>query len=159
MCAKSNDRRLVSRVARNIPILVWGAGGHSGLTGFTRDVSSSGVFFFVPSWPHASARIEFILLLPPDSTSLDCEVELACRGKAIRIEQPRADGMIGVAAEIEDFRLRTIGFDSRSSLLGRELWDGLRNIQSFAIQKLRSARLALARIRSPRPELPPTTAN
>ncbi len=159
MSARSNDRRVVSRVTRNVPVLVWGAGGYPGLTGITRDVSSTGVFFFVSSWPHSTEKVEFVLLLPPDSTSLECEVELSCRGRAIRIEEPRADGMIGVAAEIEDFRLRTLGLDSRPSPSRGAFWEGLRMIQSFGIQKIRDLRVAFGRIRNTRTELPPTAVN
>lgn len=159
MSAEWSDRRLVNRVTRNVPIIVSGAGGQPGLTGFTRDVSPTGVFFFVHSWPHASEMIEFLLLLPPGSTSLECEVELSCRGKAIRVEEPRADGMIGVAAEIEDFCPRTMRLDSRSSLSAAELWAGLRTIQSFGIQTLRKLRVVVGRIRSPGAGLPPTATD
>ncbi len=142
MFSGGSERRLVRREALTVPILVWGTSGQPDIHGVTRDVSTIGVFFFVQSWRHDLEVIEFLLILPPSATSLAYEVGLFCRGKVIRVEEPRADGAIGIAAEIEDYRLSTMRL-AASGITAREWSAGWRTICSFAMQQLRRVGRAL----------------
>jgi hypothetical protein len=72
------------------------------VTGATRDVSSSGAYFYIESdsWKEA-ASIEFVLQLPSDITHGD-PMTVCCVGKLVRVEH-LVGKMVGIAVQIESF--------------------------------------------------------
>jgi hypothetical protein len=70
----------------------------------TRDVSSGGVFFELPSSLTVGSPVEFLMTLPEPITK-GSPVRIRCIGKVVRVEKnaPAAAGNLGVAATIERY--------------------------------------------------------
>jgi hypothetical protein len=71
-------------------------------TGATRDVSSSGAYFYIESdlWK-VGASIEYVLQLPSEITQGD-PISVLCVGNLVRVEHLEGK-MVGIAVAIESF--------------------------------------------------------
>jgi hypothetical protein len=67
-----------------------------------RDVSARGICFFVDSALSQGAPIGFTLTLPPEITLTE-SIRVQCKGRVVRVEDPREDGKLAVAAVIEEY--------------------------------------------------------
>lgn len=93
------DRRSRERVAARVPVRVQSAGEPVELSAETRDVSTNGVFLYTESRMVEGAKVELVLILPPELTSGErCWV--CCHARVLRVEEG-AGAKFGVAAEIE----------------------------------------------------------
>lgn len=96
------DRRNVQRFQLKLPLIVrWSGDGAKSVATETKDVSSRGVFFFLPSTVEAGAPIEIVLTLPNEITMAG-PVRVRCLGKVHRTEKQDA-GKLGVVATIERY--------------------------------------------------------
>jgi hypothetical protein len=96
------DRRNVQRFQLKLPLVVrWSSEKESEAATETRDVSSRGVYFFLPSDVSSGAPIEIIMTLPHEITMAG-PVKVRCLGKVHRTEQ-KDGGRIGVVATIERY--------------------------------------------------------
>ena len=68
---------------------------------FSRDVSSSGIYFYFDSAIEEGASLEFTLSLPPDDV-LRNPIRVNYSGKAIRVRQ-LTNSIFGVAATMESY--------------------------------------------------------
>jgi len=68
---------------------------------FSRDVSSSGIYFYLDSAMDEGAAIEFTLSLPPDDV-LHLPIRVNYVGKTIRVRQ-LTNSVFGVAAVMESY--------------------------------------------------------
>ena len=103
MPTSSAERRIAPRFPMRLPMKVtfFNENAHEEVT-FTRDVSSSGVFFYLDGYfqnhPGEREPIEFTLTLPLNST-LAPEIKVRYTGEVVRVET-LPDGKLGVAAKM-----------------------------------------------------------
>lgn len=106
------DKRRHPRFGVALPLLVRlaGAGADAAVPGkadesehetFSRDISTSGVYFSLAEPCELGSELECVLTLPPDS-QFGKSAQIRFRGKVVRVEKPEA-GRIGVAAVIENY--------------------------------------------------------
>ena len=98
-----SERRTTQRFRLRLPLTVrWTAGSAIGeaLT-TTRDVSSRGVYFFLPKEVKNGSPVEILLTLPHEIT-LAGPVRVRCLGRVNRTESGD-DGRVGVVAAIERY--------------------------------------------------------
>jgi PilZ domain-containing protein len=100
------ERRRTRRLAVTLPVCTTNT-VLGNVTGATRDVSSSGAYFYIESdlWKEA-ASIELVLQLPSD-IMLGDPMTAFCVGKMVRVEH-LVGKMVGIAVEIESFTLRQV---------------------------------------------------
>ena len=76
-------------------------GGRNGQ--FTRNVSSSGVYFEFASSLDVGTPLEFVLTLPEQITKGNA-VRIRCMGKVVRVDPGKSEeGSLGIAATIERY--------------------------------------------------------
>ena len=68
----------------------------------TRDISARGVYFDFSERMEPGSELEFELNLPPELAA-GKSVRIRCRGKIVRVDAPKAEGTIRVAATIENY--------------------------------------------------------
>ena len=73
-------------------------GGAHAISGVTRDVSSSGTFFYCEVAPEVGSEIELMLELPKEVRG-GGSAHVLCRGRVVRVESAIANQPIGVAVE------------------------------------------------------------
>ena len=97
------DRRASQRFQMRLPLTVrWSLGSAIGETSTeSRDVSSRGVYFFLPKDVTEGSPVEILLTLPNEIT-LAGPVRVRCLGRVQRTE-PRSEGTVGVVAAIERY--------------------------------------------------------
>lgn len=76
------------------------------IVGVTRDISTTGLFFYANVRPGEGSRLELILTLPVEITHAET-VPVFCVGRVVRVEPNDVAGTVGVAVEIE--RYQTLG--------------------------------------------------
>ena len=97
------ERRGTRRFSLRLPVAVKLADHASALDAETKDVSARGVYIYVPDVVQEGTSLEFLLTLPPEITLTD-NIQVRCRGRAIRVESDAATGRTGVAAIIDDYQ-------------------------------------------------------
>jgi PilZ domain-containing protein len=99
----AEERRAAQRFQIKLPMVVrWTSGSAIGEASTeSRDVSSRGVYFFLPKEVSSGSPVEILLTLPHEIT-LAGPVKVRCLG---RIKRAEADepGKIGVVAQIERY--------------------------------------------------------
>ena len=97
------ERRTTQRFSIRLPLTVrWTTGAAVGETKTeSRDVSSRGVYFFLPKEVSAGCPVEIVLTLPNEIT-LAGPVRVRCLGRVQRTET-KAEGSVGVVAAIERY--------------------------------------------------------
>ena len=98
-----NERRTTQRFTIRLPLTVrWTAGAAVGeMKTESRDVSSRGVYFFLPKEVREGSPVEILLTLPNEIT-LAGPVRVRCLGRIQRTET-RTEGTVGVVAAIERY--------------------------------------------------------
>ncbi len=97
------ERRATQRFHIKLPLTVrWTSGSAIGEAATeSKDVSSRGVYFFLPKEVKQGSPVEILLTLPHEIT-LAGPVKVRCLGRIQRTESEPA-GKIGVVAEIERY--------------------------------------------------------
>jgi hypothetical protein len=98
----STERRSEPRFPMLLPVFVRQCNGmelHAST--YSRDVSSSGIFFYLDSEVREGAPLEFTLSLPPGDL-LQASIRVNYSGKVIRVSA-LPQGIYGVAASMECF--------------------------------------------------------
>ena len=96
------ERRGEQRFPLRLPVLVRPMHGNGEESSLTRDVSARGAFFYLDSKLAEGTPVEMILTLPAEITLTE-SIRVQCKGHVVRIEDPRADGKLAVAAVIEQY--------------------------------------------------------
>ena len=98
------ERRATRRFRIKLPVRVrWATkSGNEEVHTESENISSRGVYFFLPTDIENGSWVELLLVMPHEIT-LDEPVRLRCQGRVRRTET-KVDG-IGVAAEIEFYQL------------------------------------------------------
>ena len=97
------EKRAARRFALRIPVSVdHGVNPSHSEIAQIRDVSARGICFYLDSALSQGAPIAFTLTLPPEITLTE-SIRVQCKGKVVRVEDPRDDGKLAVAAVIEEY--------------------------------------------------------
>lgn len=93
----SENRRTAPRTQMRLPLVVrlLNGTGHEEHT-YTRDVSFSGVFFYLGGETHGRRDLEMVLTLPAEGDK-PAGMQVRYTGRVARLE-PSLDGPLGVAA-------------------------------------------------------------
>ena len=99
--------KMLKRKSIRIPVeepvsASWSNGGTHTAAGQTKDVSTSGVFFYADFQPDQGSSIELVLTFPPQVTNGE-SMSVLCRGRVVRVETNAAEEKTGVAVEIESY--------------------------------------------------------
>lgn len=99
----AGERRTTQRFNIKLPLTVrWTSGSAVGEASTeSRDVSSRGVYFFLPKDVKQGSSVEILLTLPNEIT-LAGPVRVRCLGRIQRTES-KSEGAIGVVAAIERY--------------------------------------------------------
>jgi hypothetical protein len=102
--AAVNDRRERQRFGINAPITVYS--GDRAISGFTRDLSNRGVYFYLDlnDGSPLSGEFEFLVELPPEITLSTC-CSIRCSGHVVRTDSS-SQQMTGIAAEILQYSIQ-----------------------------------------------------
>ncbi len=98
------ERRSTQRFHIKLPMTVrWTSGSAVGEAATeSRNVSSRGVYFFLPKDVKNGSPVEIVLTLPHEITMAG-PVRVRCLGRIQRTETEPATGKVGVVAEIERY--------------------------------------------------------
>ncbi len=95
------DGRSATRFAMSLPLVVTGIGQAGPVEATTRDVSSRGIFLYLPEEVVTGSKIEFTFAVPSKITHRE-GVRVHCKGTVVRVEHYPA--RVGVAAKITSYR-------------------------------------------------------
>ena len=94
------ERRRQTRTPVQVPVKLRDQkGDRSEHSGLTRDLTSSGIFLYTNSQLEAGAKIELVLMLPPN-LGLGPGGWTLCEATVVRIEESDGKG-VGVAATLD----------------------------------------------------------
>ena len=98
MSDPTSDRRSRKRVPMRLGVSIRPLQGQPA-TGYTRDLSTSGIFLYADSEILVGSELEMVLMLPTQLT--DGEKRwVCCQASVVRVEPGGEDGRFGVAASI-----------------------------------------------------------
>ena len=108
------DRRATKRFQIKLPMKVRWASGMAISEAHTesRDISSRGVYFFLPQEIEKGSSVEFVVVLPHEITLAE-PVRVRCQGCVRRTETGELH-RVGVIAEIERYEFLRESEDERS---------------------------------------------
>ena len=95
--------RKAKRYAIQLPVVVTSATQAAAIEATVRDISSEGVFLYLPKDAAAGQKIDFALALPEQVTQRE-GVQVKCKGTVLRVERGLENEAVGVAARITSFR-------------------------------------------------------
>jgi hypothetical protein len=98
------DRRERRRFEINAPLTVFA--GKCEISGFTRDLSNRGVYFYLDlnDAVPPDGDLDFLLELPPEITLSTC-CAIRCQGRVVRTDSTSRQ-MAGIAAEILHYSIQ-----------------------------------------------------
>ena len=99
MTAKS-ERRLGPRLRVRLPVSIE-TRKRQPITGYTRDLSASGIFLYADTQIIEGSELEMVLLLPEALTNGEKQW-VCCQASVIRVEAGGEHGRFGVAASIRN---------------------------------------------------------
>jgi hypothetical protein len=99
------ERRATKRFRVKLPITVrwtnqWGSGEAQTES---EDISTRGIYFFLPKEIENGSSVEFVMVFPPEITAAE-PVSVRCQGRVLRTEIKEMD-RVGVVGEIEGYEL------------------------------------------------------
>jgi hypothetical protein len=98
------DRRSSRRVPTGVPVSIKLPQGHLEVSGQTRDLSETGIFFFTDAQIDAGSELEMVLILPPEVTRGE-KCWVCCQASVVRLEGRKEGGKLGVAAVIKSLQV------------------------------------------------------
>ncbi|HKI24805.1 MAG TPA: PilZ domain-containing protein [Candidatus Sulfotelmatobacter sp.] len=103
MAEPQQEKRAARRFALHVPVSVSPEENNiSSELAQIRDVSARGICFFLEAAVSPGSPIAFTLTLPPEITLTE-SIRVQCKGRVVRVEEPRSDGKLAVAAVIEQY--------------------------------------------------------
>lgn len=97
MTQSKPERRSKPRLPKRLPVKV--KSQHGTAQGFTRDLSTSGIFLYTDAEIVPGAALELVLVLPPELTNGERRW-VCCQASVARVENGSTDGRFGAAATI-----------------------------------------------------------
>jgi len=103
MAEPRQEKRAARRFSLRVPVTV----DHGDTTvrnenALLRDVSARGICFYLESAIEQGSSIGFTLTLPPEITLTE-SIRVQCKGHVVRVDDPREDGKLAVAAVIDEY--------------------------------------------------------
>jgi len=98
MAEPKSDRRSSRRIPARVGVSIRSSQSQPA-TGYTRDLSTSGVFLYANSEILVGSELEMVLMLPTQLTEGE-KRWVCCQASVIRVEPGGEDGRFGVAASI-----------------------------------------------------------
>jgi PilZ domain len=98
MAEPKPDRRSSRRIPARVGVSIRSSQSQPA-TGYTRDLSTSGVFLYANSEILVGSELEMVLMLPTQLTEGE-KRWVCCQASVIRVEPGGEDGRFGVAASI-----------------------------------------------------------
>ena len=103
MTETSPERRNQKRLSVSVPITIKSEHGSVQTRGYTRDLSSVGIFLYSDSRFIEGSELEIVMILPKEMTGGERRW-VCCRGLVVRTEE--TDGQrCGIAASIESMEI------------------------------------------------------
>ena len=97
-----DEKRVLPRFPLEMPVWLRLPGSDATVHAKTRDVSASGVFFYVNCEIREESEIEFTMTLPPELTRT-AAIQVSCKGKVVRVQNDAVTGRVGIAAAIHSY--------------------------------------------------------
>lgn len=97
-----DEKRVLPRFPLEMPVWLRLPGSDATVHAKTRDVSASGVFFYVNCDIRENSEIEFTMTLPPELTRT-AAIQVSCKGKVVRVQNDAETGKTGIAASIHSY--------------------------------------------------------
>ncbi len=94
------ERRATRRFSLRLPVAVKHP-VQGDVSAYTRDVSSRGICFYIPTPLEVGAHLEFTLTLPPEITLTEA-IRVRCSARVVRVEHAEGEG-VAVAAVIDRY--------------------------------------------------------
>jgi|SRR3954463_11933194 c-di-GMP-binding flagellar brake protein YcgR len=104
MANPKSERRNGRRVTARVPVSIKSKAAPIEASGFTRDLSSGGIFLYTDSQITAGSELEMVLILPPELTHGEKQW-VCCQASVVRVEGGEKDGDVGVAASIRSMEI------------------------------------------------------
>ena len=105
MAEPRQEKRAARRFALHVPVSVSPEDNNTATSSELaqiRDVSARGICFYLEAAVSPGSPIAFTLTLPPEITLTE-SIRVQCKGRVVRVEEPRSDGKLAVAAVIEQY--------------------------------------------------------
>ena len=99
-----SERRSRSRVKTRVAVSVRTADGDLENAGFTRDLSTNGVFLYANSPILEGSELEMVLMLPPELAA-GGKRWVCCQAAVVRVENGDGKNGFGVAARIRNMQI------------------------------------------------------
>lgn len=93
------ERRSRQRIPARVPVKVKAKEGTLETTGYTRDLSATGIFLYTDSQISEGSELEMVLILPAELTQGE-KRWVCCQASVVRVENAGAGGKFGVAANL-----------------------------------------------------------
>ena len=100
MVAPKSERRSQNRIPLRLPVSIRSSQSES-VAGYTRDLSTSGIFLYTDAQILEGSELEMVLMLPPQLTNGEKQW-VCCRASVVRVENGQDEKQIGVAANIHN---------------------------------------------------------
>src|SRR5271155_1705577 len=98
MPGSKSERRSRQRVPVRLGVSIRSPEGQPA-TGYTRDLSTSGIFLYADSEILVGSELEMVLMLPTQLTNGE-KRWVCCQASVVRVEPGGEDGRFGIAASI-----------------------------------------------------------
>jgi hypothetical protein len=99
-----SERRSGLRVPVRVPVAINSPDGNLQTTGYTRDLSGSGIFLYSAGKIGMGSDLEMVLILPPELTNGE-KRWVCCQASVVRVEPGASPGTFGVAANIRGLQM------------------------------------------------------
>jgi hypothetical protein len=104
MPAPKPERRARQRIPVRVPVKLKSKEGTLQTTGYTRDLSTTGVFLYTDSQIGEGSELEMVLILPPELTQGE-KRWVCCQASVVRVESGEDGGNFGVAADLRNMEI------------------------------------------------------
>jgi len=93
-----SERRSRDRLSTQVPVEIRNGGAQS-VRGYTRDLSTSGIFLYSNGRIAEGSHLELVLMLPPELTQGEKQW-VCCQAAVVRVEDVGDKGGCGIAAKL-----------------------------------------------------------
>jgi hypothetical protein len=104
MAERKPERRSGQRIAAQVPVSIKCRQGSVQTTGYTRDLSQSGIFLYTDSHIVEGSELEMVLILPEEVTQ-GGKRWVCCRALVVRVEDSVDGSDFGLAANIRSMEM------------------------------------------------------
>lgn len=98
------ERRSGQRLSVRVPVSIQARQGGAQASGYTRDLSTNGIFLYTDSRIAQGSELEMVLILPPELTAGE-KRWVCCRALVVRVEDSEGGSNLGVAARIRSMEV------------------------------------------------------